>query len=571
MSFESRYVRFFVVFFACLQQARGFVGRSNGCCPGWWVLPSTVRSHHKTHGTRKGLQQVASSSSPNNSRQDAVASLLDWAKSLASIQIYSDGVDLTSTETAGLGFLAKQDMASGQMLIQVPVGIALTVEAPGDGPNDSGKLERLCRGSKNFVLKDLPWYIQFSLYLHSLRTKPEAIGEKNLDRGPWLDSLPSSFDTPIHWTENQRQQWLQYDAMLRSVTRQETLWKSQFDQIAISGLFPSLSWEIFLWGCETARSRAFSGSTAGPFNPGIFAFTLLLVVIYIGFGLGTLEEAANGAGVVFSATVLNSFVVPKLFKKKKYVVCPMIDMANHNSVSFGAQVSLEYFANAYSMVTTKSVTEGKPIEISYGDRSNDQLLQYYGFVESDNPSDVYIMPPLREWPLEAMEKASGRQVAEGRLEKLDRAGLLGSTVAGTELSDTNSDDIDSNSDNNNNPWGGVVVNRVDGIDPAVVQALRALFSTDLEWKEAGQAVGNFAALVSEDNERAALLAAKKAVDLELKSKPTTLEQDLDLLAKLETGQPSNGTEVSGYREILAIRFRIEKKKLLTETLDNFRI
>jgi len=33
------------------------------------------------------------------------------------------------------------------------------------------------------------------------------------------------------------------------------------------------------------------------------------------------EQAANGAALVFCASVLRDFVLPKLFKTKKYVIC----------------------------------------------------------------------------------------------------------------------------------------------------------------------------------------------------------------------------------------------------------
>jgi hypothetical protein len=99
------------------------------------------------------------------------------------------------------------------------------------------------------------------------------------------------------------------------VARQERQWKSQLNK-AQRAAFPDLKWEEFCWGCETARSRAFSGSSAGRFNPGIYAFTLLLVTAYVALGLGTVEQAANGAGVVFSATILKDFVIPKKFQKQ---------------------------------------------------------------------------------------------------------------------------------------------------------------------------------------------------------------------------------------------------------------
>lgn len=176
-------------------------------------------------------------------------------------------------------------------------------------------------------------------------------------------------------------------------------------------------------------------------------------------------------------------------------------------------------------------------------------------VES-NPHDVYIMPALREWNIGALEEACGRTFAPGRLQKLDRAGLLGS--ASSKPKDA------SDSDEAANSGGGVVVSRAGGVDPAVMQALRALVSTDAEWEAAGEAVGNFVEENSagQENERLARLAAKTALEMELASKPTTLEQDEELLKRM--GQVKSMD--TGVEEKLAVIFRMEKKKLLAETM-----
>lgn len=100
-----------------------------------------------------------------------------------------------------------------------------------------------------------------------------------------------------------------------------TAW-TDFHKKVNAALDGNISWDDFLLGCEIARSRAFSGGYTGtPFNPLIYAFTLVLVAVYAGLGLGSLEQAANGAALVFCASVLRDFVVPKLFKTKKYVIC----------------------------------------------------------------------------------------------------------------------------------------------------------------------------------------------------------------------------------------------------------
>jgi Rubisco LSMT substrate-binding len=243
----------------------------------------------------------------------------------------------------------------------------------------------------------------------------------------------------------------------------------------------------------------------------------------------------------------------------------MIDMANHQSTA-NAEVAFEFFGNSYSLALSyapSSDTSNKQqqLYISYGPRSNDQLLQYYGFIERDNPHDVYIMPPLRSWDIGALETALGRPFAPGRLEKLDRAGLLGRN---SNAKDDTEDD--GSSEEVLNSSGGVVLNRVQGMDPAVLQALRALVATDAEWNAAGQAIGSFAEENSGGltNEQNARLLARTAVAMELASKATTIEQDEEMLRRMESIKSLDRMTPS---ERLAIQFRLEKKKLLRETIE----
>ena len=125
-------------------------------------------------------------------------------------------------------------------------------------------------------------------------------------------------------------------------------------------------------------------------------------------------------------------------------------------------------------------------------------------------------------------------------------------------------DDDDDEEENGNPLGGVVVTRAVGIDPAVIQALRALVSTEEEWNAAGEAVGNFAEMVSVENERKARLAAKTAIEQELAAKSTTVEQDQELLKQMDGGMKLSSGSVE---EKIAIQFRLEKKKLLQEAID----
>jgi hypothetical protein len=146
--------------------------------------------------------------------------------------------------------------------------------------------------------------------------------------------------------------------------------------------------------------------------------------------------------------------------------------------------------------------------------------------------------------------------------RLERAGLLGGTEIITQDEDTT--EIPSKrSDAVANRAGGVVLARVTGIDPAVLQALRALVSTDEEWADAGEAIGTFCEKYSEENETCAKAAARKAIEIELKSKPTTIDQDVALLKQQKS---TRGLDMSR-EDLLAILFRIEKKKVLVEAMD----
>lgn len=313
--------------------------------------------------------------------------------------------------------------------------------------------------------------------------------QSKVDMRPWLDSLPRKFESPFHWTKEERTE-LQYPPLEIMVSAQEKSYLSTFDALSIamrsspSSPLSDSNWtyQDFVWGCECSRSRAFSGAYGGSaFNPAPYALTLVLVAFYVGFSLGTVEQAANGAALVFCGSIFRDFVLPKLFKSKRYVICPYIDMANHIGVRAEGNVAFEYFANGYSLVSKLDgvIENGQELRISYGSKSNDALLQNYGFVESDNAYDVYVMPSLGEWDISALEKSCGRRFRPGRLEKLERAGLLGSDIVPEKV------DEDGFDESAGNRSGGVVITRSGGIDPAILTALRVLVSTDEEWKESG--------------------------------------------------------------------------------------
>jgi len=474
------------------------------------------------------------------------------------------GVEVSSGEqNSGLGLYATQSLAPNDIVIQVPTKLTLSVESPTDY---NTVMERELFETNPKAYRNAPWWAALSIqlnYYDKINPINEAAGGGGGNDGnsvtmkPWMDSLPRVYDTPIHWSESTLAE-LQYRPMTEAVALQRRLWKRQYDALAAASptAFASrVSYDDFVWGCETARSRAFSGAYSGSaFNPVPYATVGACVAAYLGLGMGTVEQAANGAALVVCGSILKDFVLPKLLKVQKYVICPLIDMANHVGVGATGNVAFEYFSDGFSLAAVEpGATQGSEVFIQYGPRNNDQLLQYYGFVEGDNVHDVYILPPIREWDIAALEEACGRKVGPGRLEKLDRAGLLGRATK-LDPSPTETEAA--------NDIGGVVLTRATGIDPAVIQALRALMSSDAEWEESGEAIGNFAIEVSTENERAARTAVRKAMEMELDGKATTMEEDENLLGVLRA--KGGGVDAE---DILPVVFRLEKKKLLREAIN----
>ena len=227
----------------------------------------------------------------------------------------------------GLGLVATSTIEPNTLMLQVPNHLSFTVS---NSALDSNPISESNFINSAKAYRDAPWWGKLSIDLNvcdkisSLRPVAKADGNQ-IDMRPWLDSLPRSFDTPLHWTQEEREA-LQYAPILTMISAQEKKFRSVYDSLKSSidpssPLASNWSYDDFVWGCECARSRAFSGAYGGDaFDPKPYALTLLLVGAYIGLNLGTIEQAANGAALVFCGTIFRDFVLPKLFKNKRYAL-----------------------------------------------------------------------------------------------------------------------------------------------------------------------------------------------------------------------------------------------------------
>lgn len=83
-------------------------------------------------------------------------------------------------------------------------------------------------------------------------------------------------------------------------------------------------------------------------------------------------------------------------KPVKYALFPVLDMAN---CSVHYQSSLRYDAKAdmFRVFTGSPFSKSEQVYVSYGAKSNDDFMFFYGFVEGNNPANTVTIPEMRKW------------------------------------------------------------------------------------------------------------------------------------------------------------------------------
>jgi histone-lysine N-methyltransferase SETD3 len=98
------------------------------------------------------------------------------------------------------------------------------------------------------------------------------------------------------------------------------------------------------------------------------------------------EIDANALGWALAAVTSRAFRT----RGKEYpaAMLPLIDMANHSFDDLNAKITGGSGSSALQMVATKDIQPGDPILLSYGNLPNDFFLLDYGFIVPDNPYDT---------------------------------------------------------------------------------------------------------------------------------------------------------------------------------------
>lgn len=102
-------------------------------------------------------------------------------------------------------------------------------------------------------------------------------------------------------------------------------------------------------------------------------------------------------------TLLHIFPVAhnrEYFRSKgTYVLAPMIDSLNHKT-TITTDLDYDSIRQRFRLSVDAPFKKDEQVLMSYGAKSNDDLVLYYGFVENDNPADIFEFGDMLGWLLE---------------------------------------------------------------------------------------------------------------------------------------------------------------------------
>ena len=202
---------------------------------------------------------------------------------------------------------------------------------------------------------------------------------------------PGTLGTPFHW-KVEILEAMPYPPLIRAINIQKEQWKKFYS--ILPGSYKQFSYERFIWSMEIVRSRAFNGvGGLGKSNANLFGG---LAGSLLGAAIISSQTAGETIPIVLGGLAVLSLLPAVLeSKRSSCVLLPVIDSCNHNSINTLSELALEPNKNSFVVRAKTSIKNGDQVSLSYGDRSNDDLLQYFGFVEIDNPHDsYYILDPI---------------------------------------------------------------------------------------------------------------------------------------------------------------------------------
>ncbi|KAK0415833.1 hypothetical protein QR680_012147 [Steinernema hermaphroditum] len=323
------------------------------CVP---VNYATLQTEHRT--IREGLQELSALFEPLkvSDRAKKIDEFVRWADQRG---IDHPGVQIKASEPYGLGLVAAENLDSGNVTVKVPVSAILSVDK-------AQKSDMLRKVYENDELVSKMDNVCLSLMVACEKLK----GEES-EWAPYLNVLPSKFDIPLYFTDEQ------IEALKPSPLYDEAL--HFYRNIARQYIY------FLLKVALTNHRSEFNNPLKKKGESPLFVNTPLTVA---NFSFDLYRWSVSCV-----STRVN--VIPSADRRKpKMLTCliPFMDMANH-LLDVGAKEEAVYFdaeGQYAGIITQKSYKNGEPIYIHYGKRANWQFFLHNGFVpQQPNPYDTY--------------------------------------------------------------------------------------------------------------------------------------------------------------------------------------
>ena len=252
----------------------------------------------------------------------------------------------TTKEKRGRGLEATRRVEKGECVLTLPLRSGIVDEAEGHPPSARAAIEKA------------PWGVRLACRLLQERKKGEESAY-----APYLELIPENVETsPLHYAEEEISRAC-YPPMEKEIEEMRAAVKKWYDDLnggegkeALAGA----TMEEFKNAVAVVHSRTY-GVSSGDTGEGYFRALLPLADLLNHGGDEYIDETRSVESTISTETVAWSEIT---------------DEDEESEIMFTAQKSLE---------------PGEEALMSYGERSNDHFLLYYGFVPHRNPHDDVII------------------------------------------------------------------------------------------------------------------------------------------------------------------------------------
>lgn len=286
----------------------------------------------------------------------------------------ANGVEATfakiqQTKYAGKGLFASRSLECGESVVNVPSDLVITRER---ALQTSSSLQELLRNleqegdyeeieAATGSAESERMVLRLFLLVEAFAADSDSFWKPYIDCLPTLEELRQ-----YHLLFNSGEKCLHYSGIGRAVLAKRAALEREFKQLQLynrGDRFSALSLDMWIWADVTFWSRVVS--------------------------LESIKESCDDNDDKLDQQLVNNMVL-----------VPFFDLANH---SLSPNIRWQLTPNgAIQFVTTRDINENDELFLSYGDKSNQELLFLHGFTLEDNPEPIHFKLPLQAFMNEDM-------------------------------------------------------------------------------------------------------------------------------------------------------------------------